>query len=49
MGGKNLGGVKNFGPLKSLGFRQLSYLEYFGLHGGKNSPDYLEKKYGNTG
>ena len=30
MGGKNLGGTnlggKNFGPLKSLGFQQLSYL-----------------------
>ena len=26
-GGTNLGGgVKNFGPLKSLGFQQLSYL-----------------------
>ena len=30
MGGKNFGGTnlggKNFGPLKSLGFQQLSYL-----------------------
>ena len=24
-------GDKNFGPLKSLGFQQLSYLQYFGL------------------
>ena len=37
MGGKNFGGTKfrgggkNFGPLKSLGFQQLSYLEYFEL------------------
>ena len=46
-GGTNLGG-KNFGPLKSLGFQQLSYFYYFGL-GGKNSLDYLEKKYGNIG
>ena len=33
MGGKNFGGTnlggKNFGPLKSLGFQQLSYLSYF--------------------
>ena len=29
-GAKNFGG-KNFGPLKSLGFQQLSYLLYFGL------------------
>ena len=28
--GTDLGG-KNFGPLKSLGFQQLSYLKYFGL------------------
>ena len=28
MGGKNFGG-KTFGPLKSLGFQQLSYLSYF--------------------
>ena len=25
-GGTNLGGVKNFGPLESLGFQQLLYL-----------------------
>ena len=25
------GGGKNFGPFKSLGFQQLSYLQYFGL------------------
>ena len=35
MGGKNFGGTNlggtNFGPLKSLGFQQLSYLLYFGL------------------
>ena len=31
-GGTNLGGGgKNVGPLKSLGFQQLSYLQYFGL------------------
>ena len=35
MGGKNFRGTKlggkNFGPLKSLGLQQLSYLEYFEL------------------
>ena len=35
MGGKNFGvtnlGGKNVGPLKSLGFQQLSHLQYFGL------------------
>ena len=30
IGDTNLGG-KNFGHLKSLGFQQLSYFEYFGL------------------
>ena len=29
-GGKNFGGT-NFGPLKSSGFHQLSYFQYFGL------------------
>ena len=33
---------KNFGPLKSLGFQQLSCLQYFGL-GVKNSLDCLER------
>ena len=47
LGGTNLGG-KKFGPPKSLGFQQLSYLSYFGL-GVKNLLDYLEKKYGNIG
>ena len=30
MGSKNFGG-KNFGPLKSLGFQELSHLHHFGL------------------
>ena len=42
MGVKNFGG-KNFGPLKSLGFQQLSYI----LDWAKDSLDCLEKKYGN--
>ena len=46
-GGTNLGG-KNFGPLKKV---RLSTMIIFGIFWtrGKNSLDYLEKKYGNIG
>ena len=45
MGGGG-GRGKHFGPLKSLGFQQLSYFVTFWT-GGKNSLDYFQKKYGN--
>ena len=38
------GGGKNFGPLKSLDYYISNILGW-----GKNSLDYLEKKYGNIG